>query len=211
MKHQHGEVWGLQPQCFEELSAIFLSELFFCFCVTVEINCYIWLSRPRLLKYWRTERDWLSEVERLGQSRLIRQTKCYFCFLCGWGVKGGAGVGSSLLSHYQRYLSSPCQHPLLRHFSLWGWFELDSLFSLQCTTPTFTTELSYICFVCVHVCAQVQSWQKPNSLHICHIDTQPKGEFWKACTTLMRKNCHKYTVHIHTVHNIPDSCHTNCH
>ncbi len=100
MKHQHWEVWGLQPHRFEELSAISLSELFFFFrcSATVEINCYLWLSRPRLLKYWRTKRDWLSEVERLGQSRLIRQTKCYFCFLCGWGVNVGGEAAGSLIT-----------------------------------------------------------------------------------------------------------------
>lgn len=107
--------------CHLSFKAVFFSIFFFFFfCVccgaTVEINRYLWLSQPRLLKYWRTKRDWLSEVERLGQSWLIRQTKCYFCFLCGWGEREKERGWGGLLSHYQCYLSSPCQPPYYSTF-----------------------------------------------------------------------------------------------
>lgn len=141
-----GEVWGLLQTSALWRTGCHLSV--FCFSATVEINCYLWLSQPRLVKYWRTKRDWLSEVERLGQSRLIRQTKCYFCFLCGWGVKEGGWGGVAACSLITSAISvvSANPPPLLRHFSLCGWFKLNSLFSSQYTTPTFTTfphELSY--------------------------------------------------------------------
>ncbi len=129
---------------------------FFRCSATVEINCYLWLSRPRLLKYWRTKRDWLSEVERLGQSRLIRQTKCYFCFLCGWGVKvGGEAAGSLITSAISVVQPTP---PITALFSLGLiWARLLVFLSMH-NTYVYNYSLwviLYIVCVCACLCTGV--------------------------------------------------------
>lgn len=186
-----------------------LSSLFFfflCFSATVEINCYLWLSRPQLLKYWRTKQDWLSEVERLGQSRLIRQTKCYFCFLCGCGERG---LGGSLITSAISVV--PANTPITALFSL-GLIQAGLLdFLSKHNTYVHNSPI----WVCVHVWVQVWSGQKPIFLNIWHVNTQPKGWYWGTYKTLTLENCHKWTVLyvllLYTRHDIPNSSHTNCH
>lgn len=78
---------------------------------TVKTRRFLWLLWTRLVKCGRTKRDWLSEVERRGQSELIRQTKCYFCFLCGWGASGGEQKGSLITSAISVVSASPPPAP----------------------------------------------------------------------------------------------------
>lgn len=115
---------------------------------TEEISCYLWLSRPQLLKHRRTKQDWLSGVERLGQSWLIRQTKCYFCFLCGWRV-----LGRRPLPHYPLKLNIPRQPSYYSTF-LYG---LDSSLSpcFHVNSQHLRLQLfavSYLYIVCVRAC-----------------------------------------------------------